>query len=299
MSKMLKKLTSLPILMVAPVQLLIWFMVIFPTIVLVWLAFCYWTPQTGTSWWHAKFTWFSNFYNLLFNDRLFLGSIFRTIVILFVCVSVELVLGMVMAVLFQGTWFGKKAIVSILIAPMMVIPLVIGQSFYMLFLAQGPVNQIISWLTFSDFQFDWLSHPTWAMLPIMLGEIWNWTPLVFLIFMSGLTTVPENQIRAAQGLGASRVQIFFRISLPILKPLILLVLVIRGMEIFKIFDLVYVLTRGGPGNSTETITMYMYNTGIEFMRVSYIAAAAFIILALVVIGAVRVLKPLQYQLLED
>jgi multiple sugar transport system permease protein len=161
------------------------------------------------------------------------------------------------------------------------------------------VNQIIGWLTFSDFRLDWLSHPTLAMAPIMLGEIWNWTPLVFLIFMSGLTTVPVNQIRAAQGLGADSVQIFFRISLPILKPLILLTLVIRGMEIFKIFDLVYVLTRGGPGNATETITMYMYNVGIEFMRVSYIAASAFIIVALVVIGAVRVLKPLQYQLLED
>jgi multiple sugar transport system permease protein len=296
---MWKKLTSLPILMVAPVQLLIWFLVIFPTIVLVWLAFSYWTPQTGKSWWHAEFTWFSNFYELIFEDPRFLGSILRTILIFFVCVSVQLVAGMIMAVLFQGTWFGKKALVSILIAPMMIIPLVIGQSFYMLFLAQGPVNQIIGWITFSDFQFDWLSHPTWAMVPIMIGEIWNWTPLVFLIFMSGLTTVPENQIRAARGLGASPVQIFFRISLPVMKPLILLVIVIRGMEVFKIFDIIYVLTRGGPGNATETITMYMYNVGFEFMRVSYIAASAFIILALVVIGAVRVLKPLQYQLLED
>lgn len=296
---MWKKLTSLPILMVAPVQLLIWFMVIFPTIVLVWLAFCYWTPQTGTTWWHAKFIWFSNFYNLLFEDRLFIGAILRTILIFIVCISVELIAGMIMAVLFQGAWPGKKAIVAFLIAPMMVIPLVIGQSFYMLFLADGPVNQIIGWLTFSNFRLDWLSHPIWAMVPIMLGEIWNWTPLVFLIFMSGLTTVPVNQILAAQGLGATPVQIFFRISLPILKPLILLVLVIRGMEIFKIFDLVYVLTRGGPGNATETITMYMYNVGIEFMRVSYIAASAFIILILVVIGAVRVLKPLQYQLLEE
>jgi len=296
---MWKKLTSLPILMVAPVQLLIWFMVIFPTVVLVWLAFCYWTPQTGKSWWHAEWTWFSNFYQLLFDDPRFLWSIIRTIIIFFICISVELVAGMIMALLFQGSFFGKKALVSILIAPMMIIPLVIGQSFYMLFLAKGPVNQVISWLTFHKFQLDWLSHPIWAMAPIILGEIWNWTPLVFLIFMSGLTTVPQNQIRAAQGLGASPVQIFFRISLPILKPLILLVVVIRGMEIFKIFDLVYVLTRGGPGNATETITMYMYNQGIEFMRVSYVAASSFIILALVVIGAVRVLKPLQYQLLED
>ena len=296
---MWKKLTSLPILMVAPVQLLIWFMVIFPTIVLVWLAFCYWTPQTGKSWWSAEWNWGYNFIQLVFQDPRFLWSIVRTIIIFVVCMSFELVLGMGLALLFSGSFFGKKLLVSILIAPMMIIPLVIGQSFYMLFLAQGPVNQLIGWITWSDFRFDWLSHPVWAMAPIMLGEIWNWTPLVFLIFMSGLTTVPVNQIRAAQGLGAKPVQIFFRISLPILKPLILLVIVIRGMEIFKIFDLVYVLTRGGPGNATETITMYMYNLGIEFMRVSYVASASFIILALVVFGAVRILKPLQYQLLED
>ncbi|UCF91282.1 MAG: sugar ABC transporter permease [Desulfobacterales bacterium] len=296
---MWKKLISFPVLMAAPVQLLIWFVVIFPTIVVVWLAFCYWTPQTGKTWWHADFVGIENFLNLLSDDPRFIWSIIRTVIIFLVCMSVELVGGMVMALLFQRNFLGKKLLVSVLIVPMMVIPLVIGQSFYMLFLAQGPFNQIISWLTFSNFQFDWLSHPVWAMVPIMLGEIWNWTPLVFLIFMSGLTTVPENQIRAAQGLGATPAQIFFRISLPILKPLILLVIVIRGMEIFKIFDLVYVLTGGGPGNSTETITMYMYNVGIAFMRVSYVAASSFIVLFLVVIGAVRILKPLQYQLLED
>ena len=296
---MWKKMTSLPVLMVAPVQLLIWFVVIFPTIVVVWLAFCYWTPQTGETWWHAKFVGVNNFINLLFDDPRFIWSILRTGIIFLVCMSFELVIGMIMALLFQTKFFGKKLVVSVLIIPMMLIPLVIGQSFYMLFLAQGPVNEIIGWLTFSNFQFDWLSHPTWAMVPIMLGEIWNWTPLVFLIFMSGLTTVPENQIRAARGLGATSTQIFFRISLPILKPLILLVVVIRGMEILKIFDLVYVLTGGGPGNSTETITMYMYNVGIQYMRVSYVAASSFIVLALVVVGAIRVLKPLQYQLLED
>jgi multiple sugar transport system permease protein len=296
---MWKKLTSFPVLMVAPVQLLIWFVVIFPTIVVVWLAFCYWTPQTGTTWWHAKLIGAGNFSDLLLHDPRFVWSIIRTVIIFLICMSFELVIGMVMALLFQEKFFGKKLVVSILIVPMMVIPLVIGQSFYMLFLARGPVNQIISWLTFSNFQFDWLSHPIWAMVPIMLGEIWNWTPLVFLIFMSGLTTVPQNQILAAQGLGATATQIFFRISLPILKPLILLVVVIRGMEIFKIFDLVYVLTAGGPGNATETITMYMYNVGIQYMRVSYIAASSFIVLALVIIGAVRVLKPLQYRLLED
>jgi multiple sugar transport system permease protein len=120
------------------------------------------------------------------------------------------------------------------------------------------------------------------MLPIMLAEIWQWTPLMFLLLLTGLMALPANQIRAARALGASPARIFFKIMLPLLAPVIAIAVVIRAIETFKIFDPVYILTRGQPGGATETISMYMYNGAFVYFRMGYIAAAALLVLALVI-----------------
>ena len=121
----------------------------------------------------------------------------------------------------------------------------------------------------------------WAMLPIILAEIWQWTPLMFLLVLTGLMSLPQNQLRAAIVLGASPPRIFLRIVLPLLAPVMLLAVMIRAIETFKIFDPVYILTRGGPGATTETISMFMYNGAFVYFRMGYVAAAALIVLVLV------------------
>jgi multiple sugar transport system permease protein len=163
----------------------------------------------------------------------------------------------------------------------------------MLFNERGPINHVISLLLGRPFEFSWLSDADWAMAPIMLAEIWQWTPLMFLLVLTGFMNLPRNQVRAAIVLGASPVRIFFRIMLPLLTPVITLAVLIRAIETFKIFDPVYILTRGGPGASTETISMFMYNGAFVYFRMGYVAAAALIVLVVVTAICMALARPLK------
>jgi multiple sugar transport system permease protein len=250
-----------------------------------------WTPLLGINWWHAKFIGLKNYYQILFKDNRFVMAVLRTTLIATVCVVVELGLGLLYGLLFVRDFRGKKVFVSLLLLPMMIIPLVAGYNFFMLFIENGPVNQILGWILGREVTIHWISDPTLGLITIMIADIWEWTPLMFLILMAGLTSVPQNQVRAAVSLGARNLQIFRFLTIPLMKPIILIAIVIRGMELFKIFDLVFILTRGGPGTSTETISFYLYSAGFSYMRMGYIAAGAFIVLAIFLTASYYILKP--------
>lgn len=278
--------------LVLPAQLTIMSVVLVPTIILIWLALTDWQPTQNIPWFAGNFNWFWNFYDLWYDER-FVNSVLRTLFVVGVCISVELLLALGLALLFLDEWPWRKVAVSIIILPMMIIPVDAANAFFMLFNDHGPINHIVSVVTGKPFEFSWLSHPTWAMVPIMLAEIWQWTPLMFLLVLTGLMNLPENQIRAAIGLGAGPGRIFFKIMLPLLIPVISIAVVIRAIETFKIFDPVYILTRGQPGGATETISMYMYNGAFVYFRMGYIAAAALLVLIVVVAICLVLAKPLK------
>jgi len=278
--------------LVLPAQLTIMAVVLVPTVILIWLALTDWQPTQNIPWFAASFSWFWNFYDLWYDER-FVNSVLRTLFVVGVCITVELLLALGLALLFLDEWPWRKIAVSIIILPMMIIPVDAANAFFMLFNDHGPINHIVSVVTGEPFEFSWLSHPTWAMVPIMLAEIWQWTPLMFLLVLTGLMNLPENQIRAAVGLGAGPGRIFFRIMLPLLIPVISIAVVIRSIETFKIFDPVYILTRGQPGGATETISMYMYNGAFVYFRMGYIAAAALLVLIVVVAICLILARPLK------
>ena len=271
----------LPVALIIPAQITVMAVVLVPTLILLWLALTDWQPTQNIPWYKAEPVWFWNFYDLWYDDR-FVNALVRTLFVVGVCIAVELMLALGLALLFMEEWPWKKLAVSVIILPMMVIPVDAANAFFMLFNEHGPINHVVSLLVGRPFEFSWLSHPTWAMLPIMLAEIWQWTPLMFLLVLTGLVALPENQIRAAIVLGASPPRIFFRIMLPLLTPVIGIAVLIRSIETFKIFDPVYILTRGQPGGATETISMFMYNGAFVYFRMGYIAAAALIVLIVVV-----------------
>src|SRR4051812_4121308 len=273
----------LNIALVLPAQLTVMAVVAVPTLILLWLSVTDWQPTQAIPWYDAEFAWFWNFSDLWYDQR-FINALVRTIFVVFICVGIEFVLGLGLALLFLEDWPWKKLAASIVILPMMIIPVDAANAFFMLFNEHGPINHVMTLLLRRPFEFSWLSHPTWAMLPIMLAEIWQWTPLMFLLLLTGLLAVPENQIRAAAALGASPARTFFKIVLPLLIPVIGIAVVIRAIETFKIFDPVYILTRGQPGGATETISMFMYNGAFVYFRMGYIAAAALIVL--VVVGSI-------------
>jgi len=278
--------------LVLPAQLTILSVVLVPTLILLWLAFTDWQPTQNIPWYQARFNWFWNYYDLWYDER-FVNAMLRTLFVVGVCVGIELALALGLALLFMEEWPWRKVAVSIIILPMMIIPVDAANAFFMLFNERGPINHLISIVTGSAFEFSWLSHPTWAMVPIMLTEIWQWTPLMFLLVLTGLMNLPENQVRAAIGLGASPVRIFFRVMLPLLVPVMSIAVVIRSIETFKIFDPVYILTRGQPGGATETISMYMYNGAFVYFRMGYIAAAALLVLIVVISICLVLARPMR------
>jgi multiple sugar transport system permease protein len=290
MKNPLKKI-PFPIALIIPIEIVMMFLLIFPLIVEIWVGLTNWTPLLGINWWHAKFIGLKNYYQILFKDNRFVMAVLRTTLIATVCVIVELGLGLLYGLLFVRDFRGKKVFVSLLLLPMMIIPLVAGYNFFMLFIENGPVNQILGWILGREVTIHWISDPTLGLITIMIADIWEWTPLMFLILMAGLTSVPQNQVRAAVSLGARNLQIFRFLTIPLMKPIILIAIVIRGMELFKIVDLVFILTRGGPGTTTETISFYLYSAGFSYMRMGYIAAGAFIVLAIFLTASYYILKP--------
>jgi multiple sugar transport system permease protein len=290
MKNPLKKI-PFPIALIIPIEIVMMFLLIFPLVVEIWVSLTNWTPLLGTNWWHAKFIGLKNYYQILFKDNRFVMAVLRTTLIATVCVVVELGLGLLYGLLFVRDFRGKKIFVSLLLLPMMIIPLVAGYNFFMLFIENGPVNQILGWILGREVTLHWISDPTLGLITIMVADIWEWTPLMFLILMAGLTSVPQNQVRAAVSLGAGSFQIFRFLTIPLMKPIILIAVVIRGMELFKIFDLVFILTRGGPGTTTETISFYLYSAGFSYMRMGYIAAGAFIVRAIFLTASYYILKP--------
>lgn len=278
--------------LVLPAQITMLVVVLIPTLIVIWLSITDWQPTQATPWWRAEPVWFWNFYDLWYDER-FINAVLRTLFVVAVCIAVELCLALGLAMLFLEEWWWKRLAVSVVILPMMIIPVDAANAFFMLFNDRGPINHIISLILGAPFTFSWLSHPTWAMLPIILCEIWQWMPLMFLMVLTGLMTIPQNQVRAAIALGASPARVFRRILLPLLAPVIGIAVLIRSIETFKIFDPVYILTRGQPGGATETISMYMYNGAFVYFRMGYIAAAALIVLVLVVSICIALAKPLK------
>jgi multiple sugar transport system permease protein len=282
----------LNLLLVLPAQLTVMAVVVIPTLIVIWLSLTDWQPTGGVPWYRAELIWFWNFYDLWYDER-FTSAVLRTLFVVGVSVAIELTLAIALALLFLDEWPWRKIAVSVIILPMMIVPVDAANAFFMLFNERGPINHLVSLVIGRPFEFSWLSDPLWALLPIMLCEIWQWTPLMFLLVLTGFMNLPENQIRAALALGASPTRILFRIMLPLLLPVIVIALLIRSIETFKIFDPVYILTRGGPGAATETISMFMYNGAFVYFRIGYIAAAALLVLVIVISICIALARPLQ------
>jgi multiple sugar transport system permease protein len=287
-----RRLIPFNVALVLPAQLTVLGIVLCPTLIVLWLSITDWQPTSGVPWYQAEAIWFWNFYDLYFDER-FIKALLRTIVVVVASVALELVIAIGLALLFLEEWAWRKIAVSAVILPMMIVPVDAANAFFMLFNERGPINHLISLVIGRPFEFSWLADPNWALLPIMLAEIWQWTPLMFLLVLTGLMNLPENQVRAAIVLGASPVRIFFRVMLPLMTPIIAIALLVRSIETFKIFDPVYILTRGGPGASTETISMFMYNGAFVYFRMGYIAAAGLLVLIVVISICLALSKPLK------
>jgi multiple sugar transport system permease protein len=259
----------------APTVGLLLFVVIFPLMMQIYLSFTWWTPLDGTRWYLAfeSFNSGDNYWRLL-TDRSLWAALGRTALVIAIAVPVEFVLGMGLAYLFIEQFPGRKLFYSILLTPMMIVPAVAGLMFFLLFQGTGPVNSTFGLPS----NFSWLTDVNRAMISVIIADTWQWTPLMFLILLAGMLGVPTDQLLAARLLGGSNWQNFCRIILPRMKPVIVIALVLRGVECIKIFDLIYIMTKGGPGVATETISLFLYKTTFANFDWAYVATVGLTIL---------------------
>ncbi len=245
-----------------------------PFILTIYISFLKWRAVWPFE--KAYFNWFIN-YQQVFGKGDFWAAILRTFWFAGVAVSLELIIGFIMAMMLYREIRGRKVFITIFLIPMMVVPVVVGYNFSMIFVDSGPLNQILR--PFIEFmglnpRIRWLSYPAAAQCAVILADVWQWTSLTFLIFLSGFSALPQQLINAARIMGANRWQVFWRIQLPLLKPAIMIAVIIRTMEALKLFDQAVLLTFGGPGTATETIAFYLWRNVWIFNKYSFGAAAS-------------------------
>ncbi|MEM2494942.1 MAG: sugar ABC transporter permease [Nitrososphaerota archaeon] len=265
---------------------------IIPFSILIYLSFTDYIPARGIEWWRSNVIGLTNFVKVIGDER-FLWALLRTIIFVFTVVPIEFLLGLGFALLFLGNFKGKKIFTSIILYPMMIPWITVGLAFHLLFLDFGPVNSILLKPLIGEVTISWFRDPLLAFLTVILADVWQWTPLMFLILYSGLIAVPERLIEAAKVLGASEAQILRRIRLPLIKPLIIVALIIRSLEAFKVFDTIFIMTgAGGPGTATETISCYIYKLSIQYSNLSYASAASLLIMIMIALVTRVAIKPL-------
>jgi multiple sugar transport system permease protein len=267
----------IPFVLVEAVFLLV---IIIPFLLTIYISFLRWRANRPFE--QATLTGFRNYEQVL-TDPGFWASLGRTFYFAGAAVVFELLIGFVLAMLVHRIVRGRRIYITLFLIPMMLVPVVAGYNFSMIYLDSGPLNQLLSPITTSlgiDPRIRWLSDPTAAQIAIIIADIWQWTSLTFLIFLSGFSALPPQLINAARVMGASRRQIFFRIELPLLRPAIIIAIVIRSMEALKLFDPVVLLTFGGPGTSTQTIAYYLWEQVWMFNKFSFGAAASILLLIL-------------------
>jgi multiple sugar transport system permease protein len=278
--------------LIAPMQLSLWFLLVIPTLIVIYLSFVAWEPRMGVDWWQAPFAFLGN-YGKVISDGRFWAAIGRSLGIVAMAATLEFCLGLGLALFFMRNLPGKRIMTSIILYPMMLPWVVVGLVFYLLFLDRGPVNYLLVQLFGPAAAVEWFKNPPLAMGTIILADVWQWTPFLFLILYSALGALPKDPVEAAMTLGASRWQIFRYVTLPMLKPVIVIALVIRSLEAFKIFDLVFIMTGGGPGTATETISVYIYRVGFAFGQLSYAAAMAVLILVSISLITRFAIRPIE------
>ncbi len=240
----------------------------------------------------ARFVGTDNYADLLTNPR-FWQTVKTTSIIAFTSVALQFVIGFGIALALVKRVRGAEFFRVTFLMPMLVAPVAVALVARQIFNpTMGPLNELASFLGFPNLPY--LTDPTWALGSLIAVEIWQWTPFVILLLLAGLQGLPEDVYEAAELENASPWQQFWSITFPMMLPVSAAVVFIRIVESFKIIDTVFVMTGGGPGVSTETLTLFAYQEGFKKFNLGYTSALSFLFLAVVLIMSLiylAILKP--------
>ena len=278
-------------LLVVPAVALILALSVYPLLFSIWVSFVNFDFQVPG---HA-FVGLKNFRLVVF-DPVARWSLVLTILLSSTCVAIEFVLGLALALAMVRTFPGRGVIMSVLIIPLFISPVIVGQAWALLLQRPfGPTNYVLGLITGTDVTIGWLTQTPWLYISIILADVWQWTPFMFVILLAGLTSIPPHLYEAAELDGVGGVQAFRAITLPLLMPMILLAITFRLLDAVKLFDTIFIMTGGGPGTQTYTASFYLYTVGFTQFHLSQATAGSwiFLIVTALVVGLLvrRLVRP--------
>lgn len=247
--------------------------------------------EAGTGFLGLDFNLTARNYARMVEDQRLHTAALNTLFYVFVGVAVQYVIGFALALVLHQNFFGRNIVRVIFLMPMMMTPVAAAYTGRMMFDSSvSPLAQFLrtisGWLSLErPIVAPWLTDGDWARFTVMLIDSWQWIPFMILLLLAGLQAIPDELYEAARVDGATSWQLFWRITFPILLPLSATAVLIRGLEIFKIIDIIVVTTGGGPGSATESLTMYIFKTALTFGNLGYASAISYILLLLVIIFA--------------
>lgn len=225
-----------------------------------------------------SFVGFQNYFELL-KDTRFHHSLFISFFFMFVATIFEVILGTIIAVVMDRIIHGKGIFQGFILLPMFLNPVAVGTIWKILYEPSiGPLNYFLEILNLK--KVNWLGTSKTAIWAILVADIWQWSPFIFLLVLSALQGIPKTIVEAARVDGASDIKIFFRITLPLISGTIFLSGLLRAMDAFRIFSKIYVMTGGGPGQATESASILVLRTAFRYFEVGYGASMTIIMLIL-------------------
>ena len=276
----------LPYLLVAPALAVLLALSIYPLIYSITISLQQETP--------SGVVWTLGHFKRLLADGFFRTALAHTFVYALAALSCEFVLGLGLALLLNQQIRGRGLFRASLLVPMMLPTVVVGVVWRLMLNPNfGAINGTLKRFGVDTEGLTWTATPRLAFLAVVAVDVWQWTPFVFLVLLAGLQAIPQEPYEAALIDGSSRWQTFRHVTLPLLKPAILIVLLLRTMDLLRVFDQIFILTEGGPGFATEMISLYIYRTAFRFFDFGYAAAMSFVLLALTNVVSVVYLKLLQ------
>ena len=257
-----------PYFFIAPAGVVLALGLLYPIAYMVYASFLDWNPSQLIG--EADWVGFKNYSNL-WVDEAFKESMWVTLKFAFIVVSIEIVIGLGLALLLDRNIRGISALRTIFILPMMIAPIVVGLMWrYMYHPSVGIFNRTLKDLGFES--IPWLSDSTWSLVSIIIADVWQWTPFIFILCLATLQSLPRSTLEAARIDGANAWQQALYIEIPLMMPVLIVTLLLRLIDAFKVLEVILVMTNGGQGLSTEIMALRISRTASEFRELGAAAA---------------------------
>jgi len=283
----------------APAALIIFFMIVMPLSYTLYMSVHEWFISSVSD---PKFAGLSNYVEILTQDTdlemgRFSWALYRTFLYTILGVCAQTIIGVALALLFNRHFMGKGFIRTLSLLPMVATPVAISLVWMMMFNPSlGVLNYFLGFVGLGP--MDWVGTDKWVIPSLVMVDTWQWVPLITLITSAGLAALPVEPYEAARIDGANGWQMFWRITLPLLRPTLMVAILFRAIDCLKTFDTIMVITSGGPGTASETLNIYIFQQAFDYFHMGYASALIVIFLA-IILGVCLVLIKYRRQSSDD